>query len=75
MANIKLALAGNAPVSSVASRAGRRHFAGSRAATAALSFIAAVRKADNVLAGYMADLAKARNQGSAAAKDCACGVR
>lgn len=69
MANIKLAVAGNAPVSSVAPRAVRRHSAGSRAASAAQAFVAAVRKADNAMAGYMADLAKARNQGGAVAKD------
>ncbi|NYT84422.1 hypothetical protein [Pollutimonas harenae] len=63
MANIKLALAGNGPVSSVASRAAHNRSVGSRAASAAKSFIAAVNKADNALAGYMADLAKARNQG------------
>jgi len=68
MANIKLALAGNAPVSSVASRAVRRHSAGTRAASAAKAFLAAVNKADRALAGYMADLAKARSQGEVSAK-------
>ncbi|MGB6102790.1 MAG: hypothetical protein WBF88_02925 [Pusillimonas sp.] len=69
MANVKLALAGDAPVSSVASRAAYGHSARSRAASAGKAFISAVSKADKVLAGYMADLAKARNQGNAAGKD------
>ncbi|AEC21628.1 hypothetical protein PT7_3088 [Pusillimonas sp. T7-7] len=69
MANIKLALAGNAPVSSVASRAVRGPSTRARAASAVKGFAAAVSKVDNALAGYMADLAKARNHGNTAAKD------
>lgn len=68
MANIKLALAGNVPVSSVASRAVSRHSA-TRAASAVKGFVATVSKVDKALAGYMADLAKARNHGNTAAKD------
>ena len=66
MANIKLALAGNAPVSSVAPRAAHRH---SRVGMAAQAFVAAVNKADRALSGYMADLAQARSQGTNVVKD------
>ena len=69
MANIKLALAGNTSVSSVASRAVPRHSASTRVASAVKGFVAAVSKVDNALAGYMADLAKARNHGNTVAKD------
>ena len=69
MANIKLALAGNTPVSSVASRAVGGPSARMRAASAVKGLVAAVNKVDKALAGYMADLAKARNHGNTVAEE------